>query len=111
MRTPALPLLVAAALALGGCVAGIASSAVGMAVRGARGEAQSNQQLQPAAEKACTAHASQFGAVRIIDVQQSTTSKIIVWGTVDDAKARRSFECSFGTNITGFKLRVIAPTG
>jgi len=47
--------------------------------------------------------------VHIIDVQQQTTSKIIVWGTVDDGKGRRSFECSYGTKITGFKLRAITP--
>ena len=110
MRTVALPLL-AAALALGGCVAGIASSAVGMAVRSAQGEAQANQHLQPNARAACTAQASQYGAVRVIDVQQSSASKIIVWGTVGEGAARRSFECAFGTRVTGFKLRAIAPIG
>ena len=110
MRALALPLL-AGALALGGCVAGIASSAVGMAVRSAKGEPQSNQHLQPAARQACTAQASQYGAVQIIDVQQSSVSKIIVWGTVGDGAARRSFECSFGTRVTGFKLRAIATPG
>ena len=110
MRTLALPLL-AAALALGGCVAGIASSAVGMAVRSAKGEPHSNQHLQSAAAQACTAQASQYGAVHIIDVQQSSVNKIIVWGTVDEGAARRSFECAFGTRVTGFKLRAIASTG
>jgi len=109
--TIALPLIVGAALALGGCVAAIASSAVGMAVRGAKGEPQGNQHLQAGAAKACTAHASQFGTVHIIDVEQSTASKIIVWGTAGEGQARRSFECAFGTNITGFKLRAIASSG
>ena len=35
-------------------------------------------------------------------------TKIIVWGTVDDGKQRRSFQCDFGTKMTGFKLRPIA---
>lgn len=109
-RTWAVPLL-AGALGLGGCVAGIASSAVGMAVRSAKGEPQSNQHLQPAARQACTAQASQYGAVRVIDVQQSSASKIIVWGTVGDGAARRSFECAFGTRVTSFKLRAIATPG
>ena len=110
MRTLALPLL-AASLALGGCVASIATSAVGMAVRGARGQPQSNQHLQSTARQACTAEASKHGAVHIIDVQQSSMSKIIVWGTVGEGTARRSFECAFGTQVTGFKLRAITPTG
>ena len=100
-------LLVASALPLGGCVAGMAASAVGMAARSARGEPQGNQHLQPAAKGACSAHAAQYGLVRVIDVAQSSPSKITVWGTVDDGKQRRSFECSYGTNITGFKLRAI----
>ena len=95
-------------LALSGCVAGLAVSAASMAVRGARGEPQSNYHLQPEAAKACSAHASQYGAVHIIDVEQRSTNKIIVWGTVDDGKERRSFECAYGVKITGFRLRVIA---
>ncbi len=102
-------LLVGSALALGGCVAGMAASAVSMAAKSARGKAQSNEHLKPAAAEACTAQASSHGAVHIIDVQQFSPSKIIVWGTVDDGKQRRSFECSYGTSITGFKLRRIAP--
>jgi hypothetical protein len=97
----------ASALLLGGCVAAMAANAVGMAVQSAQGQPQSNEQLKPNAEKDCTAHAAQYGAVHIIDVQQATPSKIIVWGTVDDGKARRSFECGYGTRITGFKLRPI----
>ncbi len=108
-RLSALSLLVAAALALGGCVAGMAASAIGMAARSAQGQPASNEHLKPAATADCTAQASQYGAVHIIDVEQRSPSKIIVWGTVDDGKQRRSFECSYGTSITGFKLRAIKP--
>jgi hypothetical protein len=45
--------------------------------------------------------------VHVIDVQQYSVSKIIVWGTVDDGKQKQSFQCDFGTKITGFKLRPI----
>lgn len=107
---PALSLAIGA-LAMGGCVAGMAASAVGMAARSAQGQPASNQHLQPAAAAACSAQASPYGAVRIIDVEQRSTSKIIVWGTVDDGKERRSFECAFGTKIIGFKLRAIKPRG
>ena len=106
------PLLAAAAaLALGGCVAGMAASAVGMAVQGARGEPQGNAHLKPEAMGACTAQAAAYGAVHIIDVEQRSASKLVVWGTVDDGKQRRSFECAFGTRVTGFKLRPIARRG
>ena len=85
----------------------MAANAIGMAARSARGQPVSNEHLKPVAAQDCTAHASRYGTVHIIDVQQFTTSKIIVWGTVDDGKERRSFECGYGTKITDFKLRAI----
>ena len=108
-RLPALSLLAVSALAVGGCVASMAASAVGMAARSARGQPASNQHLKPAAAAACSAQATPYGAVHIIDVEQRSASKIIVWGTVDDGKERRSFECAYGTKVTGFKLRAITP--
>lgn len=98
------------ALALGGCVAGMVASAAGMAAQSARGEPRKNANLRPEARKSCEAYAAQYGAVNVIDVEQRSTSKIIVWGTVDDGKQRRSFQCDYGTRITGFKLRPITPT-
>lgn len=94
-------------LPLGGCVAGMAAGAIGMAVRGSEGP--SNLHLGPAAEQACSAHAAQFGAVHVIDVEQRTTSRIVVWGTVGEGPERRSFQCGFRTRITDFRLRPIAP--
>jgi hypothetical protein len=88
----------------------MAVSAASLAAQSARGAPRSNAQLQPEARKACEANAAQYGAVHIIDVEQHSVSKIIVWGTVDDGKQRRSFQCDFGTKVTGFKLRPIAPT-
>lgn len=102
-------LLIGSTLPLGGCVAGMAVSAASMAARGVQGEPQNNEQLAPDASRTCGTQASQYGAVHIIDVQQATPSKIIVWGTVDDGKQRRSFECRYGTKITSFKLRAIKP--
>ena len=110
-RLPALCLLAASALALGGCVAGMAASAISMAARSAQGRPASNEHLKPDAEKACSAQAAQYGVVRIIDVEQRTASKIIVWGTAGEGQNRRSFECAFGTKITSFKLRAIKPLG
>lgn len=99
--------LVAAILPLGGCVAGLAASAAGMAVEGAEGHPQSNALLRPNAKAACTRQAAAYGKVHIIDVEQHTVDKIIVWGTVDDGRQRRSFECGFTTSVSSFKLREI----
>jgi hypothetical protein len=47
--------------------------------------------------------------VHVIDVEQHRIDKIIVWGTVDDDKRKQSFQCDFGSRITGFTLHPIAP--
>ena len=102
-------LLATVALALSGCVPMMAASALSMAARSAQSPAVGNEELRPQAREACSANAAQYGAVHVIDVQQASATKIIVWGTVDDGKQRRSFQCDFGTKITGFKLRPITP--
>ncbi|WEK01683.1 MAG: hypothetical protein P0Y59_08420 [Candidatus Sphingomonas phytovorans] len=107
-RILASALLAGSALALSACVAGLAVGAAGMAARGVAGTPQNNEQAHPAATTDCSARASHYGKVSIIDVEQRSPSKIVVWGTADDGKQRRSFECSYGTKITGFKLRPIA---
>ena len=99
--------LIASALALSGCLPMMAVSAVSMAARSARGPAQSNAHLAPMAEAACSTQAAQYGAVHVIDVQQKSVGKIIVWGTAGAPPNKQSFECHFGTQITAFKLRPI----
>jgi hypothetical protein len=108
-RFLALSLLAGCALVLNGCVAGMAVGAASMAAQSAAGHPAGNEQLQPNAREACSAAASKYGAVRVIDVEQKTASRIIVWGTVDDGKTRRSFECAYGTKVTAFRLSVIKP--
>jgi hypothetical protein len=78
-----------------------------MAAEAAQGTPVGNEALQPQAREACTARAAQYGGVHVIDVEQHSAAKIIVWGTVDDGKQRRSFQCDFGTKISGFRLRPI----
>jgi hypothetical protein len=102
-------LLLPIAAALSGCVASMAMSAAGVAAQAARGRPVSNEALQPQAREACSAQAAQYGAVHVIDVEQHRIDKIIVWGTVDDGKQKRSFQCDFGARITGFTLRPITP--
>lgn len=103
-----LPLFGAVPL-LSGCLPMMAVSAVDLAARSAQGTPTSNEELQPDARTACTQRAAQYGTVSVIDVEQHSINKIIVWGTVDDGTQKRSFECDFGTKITGFKLRAIRP--
>jgi hypothetical protein len=102
-------LIAGSAPALAGCLPMMAVSGASMVAEGVRGKPVSNEMLQPTAREACSAQAAQYGTVHVIDVQQASISKIIVWGTVDDGKEKRSFQCDFGTKITGFKLRPIAP--
>ena len=102
-----LPLLLATGLSLSGCVASLAANALGAAVDSARGEPRSNEHLRPEARQACSSHAAQYGTVHVIDVEQRNIGKIVVWGTVDDGSRKRSFECAFATQVTGFKLREI----
>jgi hypothetical protein len=99
-----LPMAATLALALSGCMAAMAASAVSMAATAAGGHPKSNEE----ALNECSNRAAQYGAIHIIDVEQHSVGRIIVWGTVDDGKLKRSFECDYGTSITGFKLRTIA---
>lgn len=108
-RTLLPTLLLGSSLVLGGCAAGLAAGALGAAVRSAQGQPQSNDHLKPLATQACSARASQHGAVHVIDVEQRTSSKIIVWGTAAQGADRRSFECAYTTQIVSFKLRTIRP--
>ena len=109
MRLIPLFLVAACTPALGGCLPMMAASAASMAVQSAEGTPTSNAALQPQAHDACTAEAARYGTVNIIDVEQHRVNEIIVWGTVDDGNQKRSFECDYGTKISGFKLRPIHP--
>ena len=84
-------------------------SAVGMMAKSAQGRPVSNEELKPQAREQCSAQAAKYGAVHVIDVEQHRIDRIIVWGTVDDGKTKQSFQCDFGTKITGFTLRPIKP--
>ena len=78
-----------------------------MAVRSAQGTPESNAELRPVARAACSERAAGHGAVHVIDVEQRSVDRIIVWGTVDDGKRRQSFECGFKRAVTYFELRKI----
>ena len=108
MRGSTLPLLVLGALALSGCAASIAASALGAAIQHARKPAHPGVDLGPAALEACRARAAQHGAVHIIDVERRAPGKIVVWGTAGEGSGRRSFECRYDGKISGFTLREIA---
>ena len=64
-----------------------------------------NAHLKPQAIDACTRQAGQYGSVYIVDVEQRRADRIIVWGSVTDARQqRRTFECHFTTKLARFKL-------
>jgi hypothetical protein len=105
----ALVILVAALPMLSGCLPMMALGAANMVAQSAQGTPTDNEALQPKARDACAQQAAQYGTVNIIDVEQHRIDKIIVWGTVGEGADKRSFECDYGTKITGFKLRDIRP--
>ena len=108
MRRAAFPLLLMSSLFLGGCAAGIAASAVGAAVNASQPR-ETNEDLRDPAVAACTARAAPLGEVRIIDAEQRRGGRVKVWGTVQDAQQRQAFECSWAGEVSGFRLRAIAP--
>jgi hypothetical protein len=104
-----IPLLLALlALPLGGCVAGIAASAVGAAVRAAdRPGAPPREDPGPAARAACSARAAPYGTVRIIDTVYRSPAKLVVWGSVEAEGRKRSFRCNWDGKIVGFEVKEI----
>ena len=101
-------ILLAMAPALSGCVASLATSAVGAAVQAARGEPRVvTQDLRSSAAEACRARGASSGTVQIIDAEQRTDGRVTIWGTVQAAQQRRSFECIYQGRIIAFRLRDI----
>jgi hypothetical protein len=108
MRRSILLLLALAALPLGGCAAGLVAGAVSAAARAAdRPDAPPKEDPGPAARQACTAHASQYGDVRIIDTVYKSPAKLVVWGSVEAQGRRRSFQCRFDRKVVGFELKEV----
>lgn len=107
-RKIGLSLILLATPALGGCVAQAALAAMELARYAPQPERQSNAHLKPAATEACTQRAAQYGSVFVMDVEQRRADRLVVWGSVTDARqVRRTFECHFTTTLVGFKLREI----
>lgn len=108
MKRSILPLVALAALPLGGCAASIAAGAVGAAVRAAdKPDRAPAQDPGPFARQACSERAAPLGTVHIIDTVYRSPAKLTVWGTVEAAGKRRSFECRYEGQIVEFKLREI----
>lgn len=111
IRKIQLALLALAVPALGGCAVQAALLAADMAQYVQPPMGASNVHLKPAATEACTRQAAQHGTVYIVDVQQRRADRIIVWGSVTDARQhRRTFECHFTNTVTRFRLREIGET-
>ena len=107
-RKLTLSLLLLAAPALSGCAVQAALLAAELApeIRGPMGP--SNAHLRQTAIDTCTTRAAQHGSVYIVDVEQRRADRIIIWGSVTDARQhRRTFECHVTTRLVSFKLRQI----
>jgi hypothetical protein len=100
-------LLLGGSLALGGCAASLAASAVGAAVGAGNPQRPTDQDLREPATTACRARAEPLGRVRIIDADQRPDGGVKVWGIVEDDRQQRSFECSWDGRIRGFELRSV----
>jgi hypothetical protein len=96
-------------LPLGGCVAGMAASAVGLAADAAGPGGQNSKFMQAAARQACSAQAAQSGSVQVTSVTQAKDGEIVVLGTVQGTSGTQAFECSFVTTVTGFTLKPVQP--
>ena len=110
LRKKALFLLALASPALGGCAlqAAMVAAELGPQIRGPLGP--NNAHFRPVAIEDCTRRAGQYGSVFIVDVEQRRSDRIIVWGSVTDARhQRRTFECHFTTAPGHFKLGDILP--
>jgi hypothetical protein len=107
-RIKCLLLMLSTTLALSGCVASMAANAIGAAVSASRGRPVSNEGARETAISQCSALAAPYGAVHVIDVEQRSVERMVVWGTAEGPGGRQSFECAFGTKVTGFKIHPIA---
>ena len=107
-RKTGLALIIVAASALGGCIANAALAAAELARYAPQPERPSNAHLAPAATQACSQRAGQYGTVHILDVEQRRVDRLVIWGSVTDARqVRRTFECHFSTRLISFTLREI----
>lgn len=107
-RIKCLLLTLTTTLGLTGCVASMAASAVGAAVSASRGRPVSNEGARETAISQCSALAAAYGVVHVIDVEQRSVERMVVWGTTEGHSGRQSFECAFGTKVVGFKIHPIA---
>lgn len=107
-RKIGLSLILLATPALGGCIAQAALTAAQLAQYVPPPQGASNAHLKTNATQACTQRAAQYGSVFIVDVEQRRADRLVVWGSVTDARQqRRTFECHFTTSLVSFRLREI----
>jgi osmotically-inducible protein OsmY len=102
-----LSVLATGGFALSGCVAGMAASAAGTAVRAATQRPNVRDDRRATASAACQARAAGLGQVRVIDAEQRIDGRVTVWGTVESGGVRKSFKCGYDGKVTDFKLRAI----
>lgn len=115
MRKSPAAILIAGALALGGCatspfgggVGGPLEAVLGQVLGGNGSRDNGGSNFQRAAINACGNQASQFGQVQIRDVRQQSRNTLRVFGIVNtNFEGSRNFQCSFRSDgrITDFDI-------
>ena len=118
MRKAITPLILAGALAVGGCASyggyggmggpyDVLGSVLGGVIGGSNsGYGYGNQNFEQAAVNACGNQASRYGRVSITDVRQQSNNTLRVYGVVDNNYRRDDFACSFRSDgrITDFDI-------
>jgi Flp pilus assembly protein TadG len=109
-RALLLLLLLAGSFALTGCVASMAAGALGAAAQAASPKPQAvTEDRRAAAIAGCQTRAGGEERSHVIDAEQRGDGQVTVWGTLEEAQGRKSFECRWdGRKIAGFKVRAIA---
>jgi len=107
-----LALVMAGAVALGGCAAsplggmgGPLEAVLGSVLGGSQNNSH-NSNFQQAAVNACGNHAARYGQVQVQDVRQHSNNTLRVYGIVGSNYGSRDFQCSFRSDgrITDFDI-------
>ena len=105
MRMPALSLLAASTLALGGCAASPLGGLLGGVLGGGYDQNRLSE-FERAAVNACGQEASRYGRVQITGVRQVERDIVEVSGRVEEYNRAQNFRCAFRSDgrIVGFDI-------
>lgn len=94
-----IPTLMAGALVLGGCAAGMGGNPIGdilgSVLGGGNTGSYGNSEFERAAVNACGQQASQYGRVSITRVEQNSRDTVRVEGRIESNQRQGRFTCTF----------------